>query len=135
MLWIEAPLFELEVVRLGPRRQRQKPEKELVRAGLFAVLQEGFGVIGVFNVLEPIVASGVTGNERGPVVEAEPIGIGFERERLAGVVDGGRVNPLWLRKSRSFGLDTGASPSSCWRAAESTLSTMILCWMPGKTSN
>ena len=45
-------------------------------------------MIGVFNVLEPIVASGVAGNERGPVVEAEPIGIGFERERLASVVGG-----------------------------------------------
>ena len=86
MMRIEAPLFEFEVVGLGPRRQRQKPQEELVSAGLFAVLQERLGVIGVFNVLEPLVASGVAGNERVPVVEAEPIGRGFERECLAGVV-------------------------------------------------
>jgi hypothetical protein len=50
MLRIEAPLFEFEVVRFSPRRQGQKPQEELVSAGLFAVLQERLGVIGVFNV-------------------------------------------------------------------------------------
>src|SRR5215470_14402169 len=88
MLWIEAPLFEFAVVRLGPRGQRQKPQEELVSTGLFTVLQEWLGVIGVFKVLEPLVAPGVAGNECVPVVEAEPIGIGFQRERLAGVVGG-----------------------------------------------
>src|SRR5215471_18671982 len=86
MPWIEAPLFEFAVVCLGPRRQRQKSQAELVITALFAVLQERLGVIRVFNVLEPIVASGVAGNERVPVVEAEPIRRGFQRERLAGRV-------------------------------------------------
>jgi len=88
ILRIEAPLFAFEVGRLGPRRQRQKPEKELGIAGFFAGLQEGLGVSGVFNVVAPIVASGVTGNARGPVVEAEPSGLGVARERLASLVGG-----------------------------------------------
>ena len=66
MVRIQAPLFELEVIRLCPRRERQKPQEELVIAGFFALLQERLGVIGVFNVLEPIVASGMAGNELCP---------------------------------------------------------------------
>jgi hypothetical protein len=72
----------------GPRRQGQKPQEELVVASFFAMLQERFGVIGVVNGLEPLVASGVPGNERVSVGEAESIGISFERERLAGGVGG-----------------------------------------------
>ena len=88
---MQATLFELEVIGLCPRREGEKPHEELVIAGFFALCEEGFGVIGVFDILEAIVASDVAGNERVPVVDAEPIGIGFERERLAGVVGRDRV--------------------------------------------
>ena len=60
---IETPLFKFEVVRLCPRRQREKPHEELVITGFFALLQEWLGVIGVFNILESIVASSVAGDE------------------------------------------------------------------------
>ena len=55
-------------------------------AGVCPLLQQGLGVIGVFHILAPIVASSMAGNERVSGVEAEPIGRGFERERLASVV-------------------------------------------------
>ena len=63
MVRIEATLLQLEVIRLCPRGEREKAHEELVIAGFFALLQQWLGVIGVFDILEPIVASGVAGNE------------------------------------------------------------------------
>src|SRR5262249_59223614 len=74
-----------------PRRESEKAPEELMSAGFFPLLQQRLGVIGVFHILEPIVASSMAGNKRVPVVEAEPIGISFEREHLASVVGGGGV--------------------------------------------
>ena len=51
MVRIEAPLFQLEVIGLGPRREREKPHEELVIAGFFALLQQRLGVIGVFDIV------------------------------------------------------------------------------------
>ena len=51
MVRIEAPLFQLEVIRLRPRREREKAHEDLVIAGFFALLQERLGVIGVFDIL------------------------------------------------------------------------------------
>ena len=77
MVGIQAPRFELEVIGLRPRREGEKAPEELMIAGFFPLLQQGLGVIGVFHILEPVVASRMAGNERVPVVEAEPIGIGL----------------------------------------------------------
>ena len=85
---MQAPRFELEVRGFGPGREGEKAPEELVIAGFLALGEEGVGVIGVFDILEAIVASEVAGNERVTVVEAEPIGRGCEHERLAGVVGG-----------------------------------------------
>jgi len=85
-LRIEAPLFERDIVLLGLWGQCQKPQEELMRASLVAVLQERRRVSGVFNVLEPIVAPRVTGNASVTVVDTEPIRIGFEGERLASIL-------------------------------------------------
>ena len=66
MVRIEAPLLQLEVIRLRPRREREKAHEELMIAGFFALLQERLGVIGVFDILEPLVPSGMAGNELVP---------------------------------------------------------------------
>jgi len=77
VVWIEATRFQVEGVRLSPRGQREKPHEELVIAGFFALLQEGLGVIRVFDIRVPVVPSGMAGNELVTEIETQAIGIGF----------------------------------------------------------
>ena len=67
MVRIEAPLLQLEVIRLRPRREREKAPEELVIAGFFPLLQERLGVIGIFDIVEPVVLSRMASNERCPL--------------------------------------------------------------------
>jgi hypothetical protein len=53
---------------------------------LFALFEQGLGVIGVFEVTMAVVTSWVLGHERVLAVDAEPIGIGVEGEGLSGEV-------------------------------------------------
>ena len=61
MVRIEATLLHLEVIGLRPRGEGEKAPKELMIARFFALLQQWLGVIGVFDILESIVASGCGG--------------------------------------------------------------------------
>jgi hypothetical protein len=88
---IDPPLCELSVVGVGVRREGEKAQEELLVASLFPLLKKRFGVIGVLEVLMAIVAAGMAGNELLLGIETEPIGIGFEGQRLAGVFGGDRV--------------------------------------------
>lgn len=95
----EATRCKLEVVRLGPRREREKPQQEFVIAGFFALLQQWRGVIGVFDSCVPIVPSGMASKERIPLGETQAIWRGCERESLAGRVG---------RDGRTVGIDGNA---------------------------
>src|SRR5262249_25843033 len=53
--------------------------------------EPGLGVIRVFHIFEALVAAHVAGDELITVVEAQAIGIGFERERLPGALRGDGV--------------------------------------------
>src|SRR6266851_10324309 len=86
MMRIEAPLLQLEVIRLGPRRERKKAHENFVITGFFALLQQGLGVIGIFDIGVPVVPSGMAGNELVSKIETEAIGIGFQRQGVAGVL-------------------------------------------------
>ena len=88
---IESTFFELTVIGLGLRRERQKTPEHLVIPRFFALFQQRFGVIGVFKVLEAIVTPAMARNERLTVVEAESVGIRFQRERVASPVGRDRV--------------------------------------------
>ena len=84
MMRVEAARFELSVIEFGLGREGQKAQEELVIAGFFALLQEWLGMIGVFEIPMAVLAAGVAGDELVVVVEAEPVGRGFQRQRLAG---------------------------------------------------
>ena len=58
MMRVEAPLLQLEVIRLRARREREKAHEDLVIAGFFALFQERLGVIGVFDIGVPVVPVG-----------------------------------------------------------------------------
>jgi hypothetical protein len=81
---VEASLFELLVIHLSLRRESHKAPKELVITGFFALLQQGLGMIGVFKVAMAVVASGMASDQLVLIVEAEPVGIGFEGQSLSG---------------------------------------------------
>jgi hypothetical protein len=84
----EAPLLQREVRGLSPRREGEKAPEELVIAGCFALLQERLGMIGVFNLLAPIVPSGMAGTERVVARDTPSIRRGCERQGGAGRVGG-----------------------------------------------
>ena len=84
MMRVEAPLFELAVVEFGLRREGQKAHEDLVIAGFFALLEQGLGMIGVFDVEVAIVTAGMTRHELVLVIETEAVGIGFQGEGLPG---------------------------------------------------
>jgi hypothetical protein len=101
MRGIEAPLFECEVIRLGPWRAREKSHEALVLAGFLALLAPRLRGIGVFHVLAPLVAAGMAGNERVVALDAEPVRRRFAREGGAslrggdGIVVGVEGNAPW----------------------------------------
>ena len=83
MVRVQAPRFEREVRGLGPRRERQKPPEELVVAGLFALLEDGCGVIGVCKIALAVITSDMAGDALVTLGEAKPVGRGFARQGLA----------------------------------------------------
>ena len=91
MVRIEATLFKCEGIRFCPRREREKPHEELMIAGLFPLLQQWLGVIGVFHILEPIVPAGMAGNEFVAQIDTQAVWVGFERQGVAGIVSRDRV--------------------------------------------
>jgi hypothetical protein len=84
MMGVEAALFELAVVEFGLRGEGEKAHEDLVITGFFALLEQGLGMIGVFEVAVTIVTAGVTRHELGLIIESETIGIGFQGEGLPG---------------------------------------------------
>jgi len=55
------------------------------------LLEQLFDVIGVFEVPVPVVATGVGSNQLLVMINAEPLGKGFKRERLGGITAGYRI--------------------------------------------
>ena len=86
MVRVEASLFQLAVIEFGLGREGEKPHEERVIARFFALLQQRFRMIGVFEVAIAVVAADMAGDELVLVVEAEPVGIGFQRQSVAGEV-------------------------------------------------
>ena len=88
---IQATGVALKGIRLGPRREGEKAPEERGIARFFALGEEGWGVIRLCASLEAIIASDVASNELVPVVETAPIGRGFAREGVAGIVGRPRI--------------------------------------------
>ena len=88
---VEAALLEFRVVRLGARRQRQEALQQPLAAGAHALGQQGLGMIRVLEVPVPVVAARMPGDEPVLAVDADPVGIGFQRQALGGVLGGHRV--------------------------------------------
>jgi hypothetical protein len=100
--WLEAPLLQLEVIRLGPRRAREKAHEALVIAGFFALFHEWLGMIGGFDSWVPLVTSGMAGHELVTPRDTQASGRGFQhqgvariggRDRIAVGIDGNATLP------------------------------------------
>src|SRR5215471_6427899 len=80
VMWVQASRFELEVIGLGARREREKAHEDFMISGFFALLQQGLGVIGIFDILESVILAGMAGNELVPEVNTQAIRIRFQRQ-------------------------------------------------------
>jgi len=78
MGWVEASLCERPVIEFGLGRESQRAHDELVSTGFSALLQQRFGMSRVFKVALAVVAAGVAGDEFVVLIEATPVGIGFQ---------------------------------------------------------
>jgi hypothetical protein len=68
---VEAPVLEFAVERLGPGREGEEPEHELLVAGPSALLQEFARMVGVLEVLMAVVGAPVPGDQLLLVIDAE----------------------------------------------------------------
>ena len=82
---VETALGELAVVVFRARAQGVEAQQELGVGGFAALVEEFLYVVGIFEVPVPLVAAGMSGNQIGPVIDAEPVGEEFEGEACGSV--------------------------------------------------
>jgi hypothetical protein len=83
MVRIEAPLLQRAVIRLCLGGAREKAPEELMSAGFFPLLQERLRVIGIVDVLAPVLLSRMASHEGVPQRDTPTSGGGFERQDVA----------------------------------------------------
>ncbi len=88
---VEPACGELGVIDFGAWWERKEASELALRPRAAPLGQQGARMIGIFDVAATIVGSPVTSDELVPMVDAEPIGIGLERELLRGVLRRHRV--------------------------------------------
>jgi len=82
---IEATFLKLAMILLGTRAESIKTQEQFGVAGLTSLIEQILDVIWVFEVPVPIVATGVAGNQLLVMINAEPIGEGFEHQPLGSI--------------------------------------------------
>jgi hypothetical protein len=82
---IEATILKLAIILLAKRAESVKAQEQFGVAGLASLLEQILDVIWVFEVPVPIVATGVAGDELLVMINAEPIGEGFEHQSLGSI--------------------------------------------------
>ncbi len=88
---VEAAQLQFGVIPLGAGRDGQEALQQALPPGAPALVEQGLGMIGVFEVLVPVVAARMPGEEGVVVVDADPVRPGFQRQPLRGVFRGHRV--------------------------------------------
>ena len=86
--WIDAPVLELPVVVVCFGAKRDKAHEDLLVGGLFALSDQLLGMIRVLDVLVPVIGSWMAGDELIVVIDADPVGIGFEGQPCSGMLGG-----------------------------------------------
>ena len=81
---IEATFLKLAMILLGTRAESIKTQEQFGVAGLASLIEQILDVIGVFEVPVTIVATGV-GRSALVMINAEPIGEGFEHQPLGSI--------------------------------------------------
>ena len=86
-----AAFLQAGVVVHGRRGQGEEALEDLGIAGVPALRDQRLGVVGIFTVEVALVGAEVAGDEFVVVVQADPVGVGFEGQRAAGEAGGARV--------------------------------------------
>ena len=106
MVKIEPALLHFSVVLLRHGGQSQKPPEQQLVSGLFPLLKQRLGMIGMFKILISVITAVMTGDELVLKVNAEPVGIGFEQQSCScvfgrdGIAVGIQDNPKLTGRSR-----------------------------------
>jgi hypothetical protein len=82
---IELPLVEFPVVIQSTRGKRQKALEEMLVPGFFPVSDQLLGMVRVLEIAVALKGAAVAGDEQLGVIEAQPVGIGFQGEELSGI--------------------------------------------------
>ena len=81
-------LLQAVVIGLGIRRQRQETQHQALFPGPAALGNQPLGVIWILDVLVTTIAARVSGDELVVEVDADPVGIGFDRQSAVRVCGG-----------------------------------------------
>jgi hypothetical protein len=82
---IETTILKLAIILLGIRTESIKAQEQFGVASLASLIEQVLDVIWVFEVPVPIVATGMGGNQLLVMINAEPIGEGFEHHPLGSI--------------------------------------------------
>src|SRR5581483_1523803 len=82
---VEAFFLQLACVELGLRSQAQEGLQNGLGASPVALRQQFFNVIGIVNVLPPVVTAQMSGDELFMMIKKQLVRIDFERESLRSV--------------------------------------------------
>ena len=75
---VKAVDLKLEVILFGTGTEAIEAQQQFGVACCTALIEQFLAVLGIFEILVPVVAAAVGGDQLLAVVDAEPIGKGFE---------------------------------------------------------
>src|SRR5580704_783152 len=99
----------LDVIGCRIWRQRQEVHHQALFAGPAALGDQTLGVVRLLDVLVPTIAARVTGDELVVEVDADPVGIGFDRQSAVSECGGDGILIGVQGDSELAGGDTGRS--------------------------
>ena len=106
---VEPVLLQADVIGCRIRRQCQEVHHQTLFAGPAALGDQTLGVVRILDVLVPTIATRVTGDELIVEVDADPVGIGFDRQSAVSVWGGDGILVGIQGDAELAGGDTGRS--------------------------
>ena len=88
---VQPPLLEFAVKRFGLRRHGQQAHQQFLIAGFAALLEQLAGMIGIFDILMPLVTARMAGDQLFLMIDAQMVWINFQGKARSGVFGGDGV--------------------------------------------
>ena len=91
MARVEAAFLQFTVVILGLAREAEETHEEFLVPCLGSVLDQSFGMVGVFIIFVSIISAGMAGDELLLMIDAEAVGVDSQAEFGAGIPVGNGI--------------------------------------------